>query len=432
MKSSWLPLLPVLALVGCAGNTSNSSNGSPYGADGRFSAERDARVREATKKLESGAGAKVAEAGAGFGFRLLSSLYKAKPGENLFISPISVQIALTMTLNGAAKDTYKVMTTTLGYGKLKMDEVNEGARQLSTVLTGADPQVTTTLANSLWVNDLKELKPEFIKRNTDSFQASVEAADLNSPAGVDAINDWVKTNTQNKIPKLFETLPPNVVTVLVNAIHFKGNWKEPFSPDMTRNRPFTDSAGKVSDVPMMSRSGLTTYGDFSLAYQDFSGFKGISLPYGRGRVAMDIWMPNKTADLPKFLTKFSAKNYSDWVAQMTPTELTDLALPKFKSESNLSLNDALKTLGMEIAFDSTKADFSEMRTGGGLWIGLVQHRTFIQVDEKGTEAAASTGVAAIEKAMPQPKSFVCDRPFVYVIRDTEAKSILFAGIMAKP
>ena len=423
-RIQYLALLVVIA--GCGGNNSNGTGTPGFDANSRLNAGRDARVQEATKKLIAGPGAKVADASNDFGFKLLNGLLKDSPQKNVFISPISIEIALSMTMNGAVGDTKTGMATASGLSKLKADEVNQGARSLLTLLEGVDPQVLTTLANSLWIDKSWTLRPEFVKQSTDFYKSTVRSESLQGKEGADLINLWVRDNTKGKIEKLFEEMPPNTVAAIVNTIYFAGEWAKPFKPEQTLPTPFESLDGKDVPVPLMQQGGYAAYGKFD-------GFAGLSLPYGKGRVVMDIWLPDKGANFGKFASSFTAKNYGEWTAKMNLEEFSRIAIPRFETETDESLNERLKAMGMNLAFDPVKADFTGMHAGGGLFLSLVQHHAKITVNEKGTEAAAATGAVAATKGAPSPSmDFVCNRPFLYAIRDTQAKTILFLGAYLKP
>lgn len=417
-----VPFFALAVLAGCGGSNTGTS---PYSPDYRGSAERDAAVKEASKNLSSGPAAKVAIAANDFGFRLFKSIVGTeKIDKNVFIAPTSVSLALSMAYNGAAGETQKAMASTLGFGKLKVDEVNQGNRDLATVLHGNDPGTLLTIANSLWIKQGETVVPEFLKRVTDNYGAKAEYLDFGNSEAKDAINAWVKEATQGKIPTIIETTKPEDFMHLVNAVYFKGDWKDPFLPKATIKMPFENGDTTPPEVSMMSREG-------SYLYLDGDKFQAVSIPYGRGRVAMDVFLPKKGTSLAQFLSGASPKWLADQAKKMVLTPLTTLKIPKFRAENSFDLVPILKQMGMAVAF-TDKADFTGMRKQGELLITGVTHKTYVDVDEQGTEAAGATDVAVGTTSMPVGADFIANRPFYYQIRDTETGTLVFVGVLVRP
>ncbi len=362
----------------------------------------------------------VATANTRFGFKLLSDVQSREPGTNIFISPLSISIALTMTYNGAVEDTQLAMAEVLEIEGLDRDSVNRSNAALRESLENRGSEVQLSIANSIWGRQGVEFNPDFLNRNREFFGAEITALDFGAPEAPETINGWVDTNTKGKIKKIVQRIDPRTLIMLINAIYFKGSWKEEFDKSRTRDGIFRLSDGAEKQVPMMTREG---------AYPYFRGdaFEAASLPYGDGNVNMYIFLPDRDSNLDEFLGVLNSENWLIWLPQFHEgTDDSMMILPRFKLEYEVQLNDTLKALGMDIAFGGG-ADFSGM--GPSLFISEVRHKAFVEVNEEGTEAAAVTVVVGVESA---PPSFIVDRPFFFAIYDGLTKSMLFMGIVVEP
>ena len=360
----------------------------------------------------------VASANTRFGFKLLQDLREREPGGNIFISPLSISIALTMTYNGAVGETERVMAEVLEIDALDLSTINHSNRALQNSLENPDPKVEISIANSIWYRQGIEFNPIFLERNRSFFGAEVAGLDFSAPQATATINEWVDTNTNGKIEKIVDRINPQTLLFLINAIYFKGNWQDEFNKSMTRPGTFQLPNGSEKRVQMMRREGEYPY---------FRGtnFEATRLPYGDGRLGMYIFLPNRDSNLNKFLGNLNAENWEGWISQFQDRR-HEMMLPRFKLEYEVNLNDTLKALGMEIAFDN-RADFSGM--GPNLFISEVRHKTFVEVNEEGTEAAAATSVVG---ATSVPPTFRVDRPFFFAIYDAETQTILFMGTVTEP
>ena len=369
----------------------------------------------------------VSKANTEFGFDLFNVIWETERNENIFISPFSVSVALAMTLNGAAEETQQAMTDTLQLQDLASDTINSSFYQLQNTLQTSDPKVTLTIANSLWGREGFQFKTDFLQRNELYFNAETSILDFLNPSTLQTINQWVNDSTNSKIPKILDKIEPNAVLFLINAIYFKGSWQTEFDPSNTRDGTFHLISGDTKQVPMMSRTGQ---------YPIYSGtdFQAINLPYGEGRMGMFIFLPTDKSNLNSFIENITTKKWENWMEQFNKREV-QIRIPKFKLEYGTKvLNDVLSSLGMGVAFDEYNADFSRMAdldaVNGNLYITKVAHRTFIEVNEEGTEAAAVTSVGVGIKSLP-PR-FTVDRPFFFAIRDNETGTVLFMGTVVEP
>ena len=375
-------------------------------------------IGDALETVEDPDVSSVASANTRFGFKLLQDLRERAPGENIFISPLSISIALTMTYNGAVGETERAMAEALEIDALDLSTINNSNRALRNSLENPDPKVQISIANSIWSRQGVDFNDDFLERNRVFFGAEIASLDFSSPQATAIINEWVDTNTNGKIEKIVERINPEVVLFLINAIYFKGNWQDEFNKSRTRTGTFHLSDGSEKQVQMMRREGVYPY---------FRGetFEATSLPYGDGRVSMYIFLPNRDSNLNKFLGNLNTENWMGWISQFGNRRQT-MMLPRFKLEYEVSLNDTLEALGMEIAFGSD-ANFSGI--GPSLFISKVKHKTFVEVNEEGTEAVAVTGV---QVAASIPPVFRVDRPFFFAIYDAETQTILFMGTVTEP
>ena len=362
----------------------------------------------------------VASANTKFGFKLLQDLQEQEPGSNIFISPLSISIALTMTYNGAVGETARAMAEVLEIDELDLATINHSNAALRTSLENSGPKVEISIANSIWSRQGVEFNSGFLDRNRLFFGAEIASLDFSAPQAADIINGWVDTNTRGKIKKIVQEIDPGTLLFLINAIYFKGSWQEEFDKLQTRTDIFHLSDGSEKRVPMMHRDG---------AYPYFRGehFEAAGLPYGDGDVIMYIFLPNHDSNLNEFLDSLNAENWTSWLSQFSPVrENSMMIIPRFKLEYEVSLNDTLKALGMDIAFGSG-ADFSGM--GPSLFISEVRHKAVVEVNEEGTEAAAVTVVVGVTSL---PPIFRVDRPFFFAIYDTKTETILFMGTVTEP
>ena len=362
-----------------------------------------------------------------FSFKLFDQLAKAETGKNIFVSPASVAFTLAMIYNGASGETQEGMIKTLEWQGMSLSEINQAHVALRALLASADPKVQLSIANSLWARDGVAFKPEFIQRNQNFYAAEVANVDFAAVTAPALLNNWVKQKTNGKITQIVERIPSDAVLYLLNAIYFKGNWAAPFDKAQTRDRQFALLNGARKKLPMMSQSGR-------FRYSENEKFQIISLPYGTGRMSMDIFLPAKDSNLKAFQAELSPANFEKWMSQLHSTE-GNIVLPRFKLEYEVTLNSTLKTLGMETAFDPQHADFSGMYSKPALanvFIGEIKHKTFVEVNEEGTEAAAVTSGGMRVTSFVPPFNMTVDRPFFCVIRDNQTGTILFMGAIVAP
>jgi len=365
-----------------------------------------------------------------FSFKLYNELLKRRAGNNnTFVSPPSVMLALAMTYNGAAGSTREAMARTLEVEGMSLEDVNRAFADLKSALAPADPKVQLKIANSLWVRNGFTLNPAFIERNKQHYAAEIANLNFADPAAPKTINSWVSKNTEGKIDKIIDQISDGDVLFLINAIYFKGQWQFEFKKENTKSDVFRLAGGEQKQVPMMSQSS-------HYLYYKGKDFQSVVLPYGTGRVSMYVFLPDEQKGLDQFEKDLTPENWDTWMRsfQFYPG---DLMLPRFKVEWESELNEPLKALGMAEAFDA-RADFSQMakgNSGNGLFISEVRQKSFCEVNEEGTVAAAVTSVTTSLASVQQPREkFVMkvDRPFFFAIRDNLTGVVLFMGSVTNP
>jgi serine protease inhibitor len=421
--SRGLAVLSALALIGCSGITHSNVANSNKTSNSNVAVE-DQNNKSSSDALDS----RLVAGNERFGFKLFAEVTKQDAGKNVFISPASVGLALAMTYNGAEGETKQAMSRALEAGGMSLDELNHAYAQLKAALDSPDPKVQLSIANSLWAKKSITFKPDFIQRDKQFYGAEVTALDFNDPAAAVTINSWVSDKTKGKIDKIVDQIDAQSILFLINAIYFKGKWSVEFDKAKTKDDTFTTGSGQQKRHPMMQQSGKYNY------YEDKT-FQAVSLPYGAGRVSMYIFLPANSTSLVDLQKNLTAANWDSWMKQFVQTQ-GDISVPRFRVEYEIGLNEALKALGMGIAFDPARANFTGMvQTSENAFISRVKHKTFAEVNEEGTEAAAATSVEMrATSVMRPPKTFrmIVDHPFFFAIRDNKTGTMLFMGSIVDP
>jgi serpin B len=388
---------------------------------GEAVAEGDSVARGLTAVEE-----KLVESNNEFGFRLFREIVQLDAGKSVFISPFSAGMALSMTYNGAGGETAEAMKSTLKLEDLKIEEVNEGYKDLIGLVTTLDARVRFDIGNSIWYMQGMKFRKEFLRVNSVYFDAEVTGLDFRAEQAVKTINEWVKEETNEKIEEIISApIPEQMVMLLINAIYFKGTWTYEFDQKRTRDDYFTLSNGSKSPCRMMALSR-------EFEYLESEELQAIDLPYGDGAFRMTVLLPKKGVTLNTLIDSLNERSWERRLKGFRRTKV-GLELPRFKMEYEITMNDVLKALGMGIAFDEGAADFSGMYAGPEpLSISEVKHKTFVQVDEEGTEAAAVTSVGMVVTSLEPSPVMRVDRPFVFVIRDSHTKAVLFMGKIVEP
>lgn len=367
-----------------------------------------------------------------FALNMLNQLDDPDRGDNLCFSPLSLSIALGMTLNGAEGETFDAIAQTLGYEQARLAPFNQQANQLLRLLKPADAEVIIHSANGLWVQRGFELKPDFLRALLTHYESRVETVDFMKPdAAAEQINRWVAEQTKEMIDKLFEadTFDSQTRLALVNTLYFEGKWQTPFPKETTKDAPFYLEDGKTKQVPMMRLSQR-------LPYLKGDGFEAVALPYGEGDYQFYLFLPEKGRKVAQLREQFTPEKWAQWMSAFRPTE-GDLQMPRFKVEGLYDLKLPLSALGMEIAFDPNRADFSGIAdvSPERLFIQKAIQKAVVEVDEEGTKAAAATGITVGVTSVPMPSerfNLIADRPFVFAIVHQPTGTVLFMGIVRNP
>lgn len=358
-----------------------------------------------------------------FSFNLFHVLY-TNPNQNVFLSPLSIAVALDMLYDGARGPTRRAMARTLGLDTLTPAAVRADTAAWISSLSQANSGSRLEIANSIWARQGIAFRQAFLQHMSTSYGAKISTLNFRSPSAVAAINGWVKCATHGTIPSIISAVDPMTLMYLLNAVYFRGGWADPFAPSATQPHTFTTALGGMVRVPMMHESVRTGY----LAGPDF---QLVDLPY-RGAFSMAILLPRRGESLRTFSGRFTEKNWASWTSQLRRHAGT-IALPRFGFSYGTSLNHALSLLGMASIFKPS-ADFSGICTTA-CRVSSVLHKTYLRVDEKGTVAAAVTAVGIATSSTPQqgaPFHMVVDHPFFLAIRDDRSGALLFLGAVSNP
>jgi serine protease inhibitor len=376
-------------------------------------------------------GAALVKGNSEFAFDLYARL-RARDG-NLFFSSYSISSALAMTYAGARGPTATQMAAALRF-PMDGDRLHRSFAKVNADVNGAGSKGGAELyvANALWTQTGLATLPDFQATVRTLYGAGLTPLDfMQAPEKARmTINAWVEQQTRDRIKDLIPegALKPSTRVVLTNAIYFKGKWKYAFPEAATRNDTFTLSTGKtVGDVPLMNQKG-------AFGYLDGGRFQALELPYDANQQSMIVFLPKRVDGLAELEKTLTAARVTEWLTQLTVREV-DVTLPRFKVTAEFNLKDALTALGMPLAFSAGRADFSGIATGQPLALSAVFHKAYVDVNEKGTDAAAATTATVSTTSFPGPEPrpvFRADHPFFFVIRDTGTGSLLFAGRLVNP
>ncbi len=361
----------------------------------------------------------VNQANSSFAFDVFNRVAQNEADANVFLSPLSISMALGMTMNGARTDTWDGMRTALHLASMSDYEINSAWKGLRTLLLSADPAVQMTVANAIWSRAGFAVEQAFVDTNRFYFDAEVQSLDFDDPAAADVINAWVSGKTAGRIPSIVDApISPLTMMYLINAVYFKGNWKTQFDPEHTQDAAFHAASGGTSNVRMMQRDG-------TMRYLSNGEMEMVDLPYGWDRFSMAVLLPREGTDLAALRTSLAESG--TWPALLGALSDRDLLLqlPRFSMEYEVQLKSVLSAMGMAQAFDPNTADFTRINPAGDLFISSVKHKTFVEVNEEGTEAAAVTSVEIGTTSVPP--TMRVDRPFLFVIHERNTGAVLFVG-----
>lgn len=360
-----------------------------------------------------------------FGFNIFKEIAaNTDDGKNVFVSPLSMSLALSMLYNGAETQTREELKNGLGFTGLTDEQINVANRDLIKALMKADPKVAMEIANSIWYRNTFSVEPSFLAVNKDYLNAEVRSANFDA-ATVGLINSWVSTKTHDKIKTIVDRIDPATVMYLINAIYFKGIWQYKFDSQKTQKMDFSLYNGAKKQTDFMVQEG-------SFEYLQNELLTAVNLPYGDGSFSMMALVPNEGKTYKDILAAMNDQNWSTWNNSLQKVEKVKIYLPKFKFSYKRSLNDDLKALGMSAMF-TDEADLTRINRNGNLVVSEVLHKSFVEVNEEGTEAAAVTSVEIkLTSVGPEIPMFMANKPFVFIIREKDTNSLLFMGVMNEP
>lgn len=344
---------------------------------------------------------------------------------NLMISPISAYFALAMAANGADGDTKTEMMKALSIENVPLDDLNKGLNAWMNTIT-KDRIAKFSITNSIWYREGFKANKDFLQTNADYYSAYIRSLDFTQKSAPDTINRWVKEATNDKIDRIVGEINDDLVMYIINAIYFNGDWKYEFSANKTRKETFNAPGGKV-ETDFMSRRG-------KMDYLEFNGITGVILPYLDEQFAFVGLLPEEGEAPKDIINNLTVLDLINLMKNKEEKNI-ELSIPKFEVSYEDSLINELSNIGMNLPFEPYSADFSKMNESGekDLFIGEIKHKTYIRVDEKGTEAAAVTSIGVEATSMPvELPRLTFDRPFVYGIVDVTTGIPLFIGIMENP
>lgn len=364
----------------------------------------------------------VSQAVNAFAFDLLGEVADGR--QNTITAPLSMTVLLAMLLAGADGDTAAELTKVLHLSDRRDLRVGAMLRKLADT-----DEVTLSVADSLWAAQGTTMEADYLTFVRRAFGATANQGDLGSPATADKIDAWAAENTNGLIDSIAADLglpDPAAVLVLLNAVYFLGEWTTRFDPGDTRPEPFALPGGATADVPMMHLR------DQRFGYAQRDGYRMLRLPYGtHGRYGMEIMLPDDGNTLTGLLASLDAARWRAAVDSLTEQTIDELAVPRFELRWKGELTGPLRNLGMVTAFAQGRADFRPMSPAHP-WLRTVVHKTYVRVDEHGTEAAAISGGAMVTSAQVDQRVFRVDRPFAFTISDQQTGAILFLGAVTDP
>ena len=401
--------LLVLAILVCSFNAcKDSSNPSNPGNTGRDLTAFERQIISADNS---------------FGISLVRTLNRDQTGKNVIVSPLSISMAFGMVLNGANGSTKTAIQNTLGFQGFSEQDVNQSYRNILDIFTQLDPKVQFQIANSIWYRNGLPVENAFLDVNREYFDAEVQGLDFSDPQARATINNWVDQKTHSLIPTILDDdIPEWMIMYLINALYFKGTWTTTFDSTKTIDSYFTTDGRTQQPCRLMITGGEL------LCYQDQT-VQAVSLPYGNGAYEMIVILPRDENAIDGYVAGLTKTGWEQMISQLAKREGT-LYLPRFKLTDNRKLNDVLTAMGMSVAFSQDSADFSRICrvAGGNIYIDEVQHKTCIEVNEEGTEAAAVTSIGmGVTSTGPNEFIMAVDHPFVFCIRESSSGALVFLG-----
>lgn len=392
-----------------------------------FSCKLDSESQATTDLTPNEKSAKIIAADNQFGLEIFQKINNSLTEQkNTMISPMSISLALAMAYNGAAGDTKTQMESMLHKSGLTPEDINQNYKDLVSALASHDPKVELAISNAIFYRNTFSVKADFIATNQNYYEAEVAGLDFTKTTEtLNKVNGWVDAKTKGKIDKIINQVKPEDIMYILNAIYFNGEWKYRFDAGQTTSQPFSKEDNTSIQVPTMTIENSFNY------YND-TNFEMLEIPYGSGKFSMLILLPKSGKKADDVISSLAPANLNSWISKLTETKKT-VYLPKFEFKFDKSLISNLQDLGMVDAFNPLKSNSSGISDAAQLFISEVMHKSYIKVDEKGTEAAAVTGITiGVTSIGPDLAVFRVDHPFVFLIREKDTNSILFMGKVVDP
>jgi serpin B len=363
-----------------------------------------------------------------FAARLLRQNRTEHPGENLCLSPASVQMAMAMAANGAEGKTRREILDAMGWEGKSISQVNQIEQKAMQTLQSTE-DITVEMANSIWLNRTAgRVKRSFVKTNRTYFDAEVNRLTFNA-AATERINRWCATHTHDKITSILDQVDPAAQMYLINALYFKGTWIHRFSEGATRPDAFTPADGQAVQVQMMHQQAYYDYADLPLCQL-------LDMPFisvGGTQYSLYVALPAEGVTADALLDVLTEATWQEWTSRLRSEDVR-LTLPKFRVEYSAVLNQTLQALGVRRAFSASQADFSGIAPSS-LVIDQVLQKTYFDVSESGAEAAAVTAVTMMRTSLPRPhdvRVMNVNRPFLFVLAEKSSGQVLFVGKVENP
>ena len=357
-----------------------------------------------------------------FAFEFFRTVAAKETKDNYTVSPISLSLALSMLYNGALEETKIAFEQTLNYVGVQPQEVNNFNRNLIQQLSSNEEGKIMEIANSIWIHQNLPVQENFITVNKTYYDSEVRNEDFRASSTLNKINTWVSEKTHEKIPKILDNIPEDAILYLINTLYFNASWKYTFDPEVTRTMSFYKNNSDTISVEMMQLTHPLPY-----ARNDI--FSSVILPYKDDKFSMLIFLPEESKTIEEMVEALMMENWKKWLDGYETLKV-NVHIPKFKLAYENKLNDELKSMGLGVAF-SPSANFRNM-TPQRCKISRVIQKTFIDVNEEGTEAAAATVIGIVGFSIPDFAIFYVNRPFIYLIKENRTNAICFIGKVGHP
>ncbi|EAZ88994.1 Proteinase inhibitor I4, serpin [Crocosphaera chwakensis CCY0110] len=361
-----------------------------------------------------------------FGFKLFSTLTKNQKPQNIFISPTSIALTLSMLYNGATGTTQKEIARGLSFHDISVDTLNRGNQMLQHDLNSHPSYGSLAITHSLWAREGFSFRYQFLKDSRSYYQAQITNLDFASSEAQGIMNRWITEETQGEIQTIVDSTQADDVLFLINTASFQGFWKTGFDRNLIKDKPFYITDTSVKIFPFMSREGIYNF-------LETPQLKAIELPYDNDRFSLYLFLPKPEYNLSKMVEKLTAEKLSKLLSKFRKTQAL-LELPRFRLNYEVDLTESLKSLGFSTMFDPAKAEFSEL-SSHPTYVNGLKHQTLLVLDEQGIKPATPNNfvveTASVDNVV-EKSSFIVDRPFFSIIRDNQTGNILFMGVIVEP